>query len=221
MKHKSAWVVVLVLSALLAQCNAYNLVEKLEKPGGDGVRRKVFVSSLTTTPTINFGLANCTGLFGILNADCTCKSLAASAGLANSQNFVAWLSDSMQGMSNDARCRIQGFSGTGCSNSGGGPWYNTQGQLVAKDITALTSGTLNAPIQYTENGTATGATQVFTGTNSMGNWSGSDCMNWNPTTGGSGTVGDPRSASLWTDTVTPVSCMTGTPVLPVYCFESP
>lgn len=209
------------------QCNNFGLLDKLENPGGSqsGAPRKIFVSSLTTTGSMaNFiTVPGCTGLgTGLPPADCVCKVMATNAGLANSNNFIAFMSDG----ANDVRCRIQGISGNVCGAANAGPWYNTKGNLVAKDYGTLLSGALSSPVQYTESGMAPPAAQVFTGTNQGGSSSGSNCTNWSsvsgtPATVNGGTVGNPNAIDgTWADMGTPALTAGCSGALPVYCVET-
>jgi hypothetical protein len=54
------------------------------------------------------------GAVGVDAGDAVCQARALAAGLANPQDFVAWLSDNNV----DAYCRIHGFAGTIVANCG-------------------------------------------------------------------------------------------------------
>ncbi len=218
MKSRGAFVIFLLVAVFsgLPGCSAYNLLDKLENPGGTPAApaaRKIFVNSVSTTGTFSnyITIPGCTGLSGIAAADCACKIQAGAAGLANSNRFIAWLSDN----SNDALCRVQGFSGSACSVNSSSAWYNVKGDLVAAGLADFTSGSLKAGVQYTETG-GISASSVFTATTGAGIKSGSNCLNWTSLSGiDFSTVGLPTSTtSAWTDNGT-AGCTSGT----VYCIE--
>ena len=75
------------------------------------------------------------GMAGLDGADQVCRTLAANAGLANPNDFVAWLSDS----SDDAYCRLHGLSGRildpmPCGQltlpTSAGPWSRSDGTPI-------------------------------------------------------------------------------------------
>lgn len=77
------------------------------------------------------------GHSGLEAADAICRSRAEAAGLENSPDFVAWLSDSRD----DAYCRAHGLSGKKVQNCGldtlpawAGPWVRTDGFRFAARI---------------------------------------------------------------------------------------
>jgi hypothetical protein len=140
--------------------------------GGDAAvdaaepRKRVFVTSTTTV-----ALFSATG--GITKADELCENLAGNAGLVGS--FVAWLSDS----STHASDRLDDQ-----------PYYLVDGTtLVALGKSALTSGTLAAPINRdAKNNAVTGT--VWTGTTAAGKRSNDVCVDWTAAGGAqTGTVG--------------------------------
>ena len=207
-------ITVMTLIALM-HCHAYNLVEKLENPGGGPqIPRKIFVHPTSVTGSMGsfITVAGCAGSAGIAAADCACRAQATAAGLANSNKFIAWLSDN----TNDAICRVQGMTGSGCAINSNSAWYNTKGDLVAGGLADLKSG-LKAAVLYTDAGMTTVATQIFTGTTAAGIKSASNCLNWTSVTGtdvatsGSPTVSGPG----WTEGGT-VGCTSAY----IYCIES-
>ncbi|MBZ0111253.1 MAG: hypothetical protein K8J08_02200 [Thermoanaerobaculia bacterium] len=125
------------------------------------------------------------GLVGLAGADAVCRSRAAAAGLANSENFVAWLSDA----NHDAYCRVHGYSGKKANNcgqpslpTGAGGWLRTDGYPFTRNIeTLLQIGAWVAPrldefgaLADVSSGTA------FTGTLRDGTVDdgGETCSNW-------------------------------------------
>jgi len=223
---KAKLVKITAISALIGfvtiqvNCNNYDMLEKMKNPGTTTSQspRKVFVSSASTTGSMsNFiTIPGCTGLAGIAAADCVCRLLAGNAGLANRDNFIAWLSDT----TNSARCRMMGSGGTSCTGSAsGGPWYNTKGDLVAMDFGSLTSGILSSPILHTESGgTPTFPAQILTGTDTSGQTTTGNCANWSTASGG-GTEHYGNStvtSAFWTQGTIGTGCTNGH----VYCFET-
>lgn len=140
------------------------------------------------------------GLSGAFGADQLCQQSAQNAGFSDFMNFRAWASDA----SNDAYCRVLGYSGTktakcgfGVLPTGGGPWYQMgssgipNSNRIADHVTHLTSCNLGTgdlsqgtpclynPILNNEYGATLGV-WVDSGTN----WDGtaSSC-NWLSSTG--------------------------------------
>src|SRR5262249_42513339 len=77
------------------------------------------------------------GLTGLAAADGVCQARARTAGLANPDDYVAWLSD----RNNDAYCRVFGLSGKKSDNCGqaslpvgAGPWLRVDGVPFAGRI---------------------------------------------------------------------------------------
>jgi Putative metal-binding motif len=91
-------------------------------------------------------------LGGLAGADAKCQQLADAAGLGGT--FKAWLSDS----TTDARDRLDHATV---------PYRLVDGPTVADDFTDLTDGSLDAPINRTENGTVVNG-RPWTGTDSAG-----------------------------------------------------
>lgn len=205
----------------LPACNNYGFVEKLQNAGaGSGTKLYAFVSSITSltgdiSATLTF--SGC-AMSGMARADCACTGMAQTAGLKMppSGKYAAWMSDSTDA----ARCRILGSTGSSCALGGTRAWYNVKDQMIATDIHGLISGSLQNPISFTENGTQTIATRVYTGTGSAGtqntNGGANSCNNW--ATSGLAGLGIPTSPTQWTDDATPVGCGTS---YPFYCFAVP
>ncbi|MGH9464711.1 MAG: hypothetical protein ACRD0X_03630 [Thermoanaerobaculia bacterium] len=127
------------------------------------------------------------GQVGLAAADIICEERAAAAGLANPQNFVAWLSDP----DHDAYCRVHNLTGKKANNcrqsqlpAAAGPWVRTTGFPFSDAITLLTtSGVVYAPLRYDEFGdpipdgpgsqmfTATAPDGTLTGAGSCAKWS--------------------------------------------------
>ncbi len=201
-----------------ARCNNFNLLDKLENPGGgpDSKSHYLFVSSVKTTGNlVNFMTGSCAGNTGPVVADCTCQVLAKTAGLSGSESYVAWLSTATA----DALCRLQNSNTLACTANSGTTWYNRRNQLVASGLAELVSGNLRAAIQFTENGDVTDATQVFTGTNANGSFTANTCSNW-LSGAGSGEVGSPSATGLdWSQMANPNSPLICTSLAPVYCIR--
>lgn len=102
---------------------------------------------------------------GVAAGDAICRARAESAGLANTVNFKAWLSDTTTG----AIARIVSD----------GPWFKSTGEKVADSKADLMDGFVAAAIDTTETG-AYLATQVWTGTGRDGQLSvgGHTCNEW-------------------------------------------
>jgi hypothetical protein len=97
-----------------------------------------------------------TNLQGLAAADYTCQARASDAGLANPENYIAWLSD----RNNDAYCRIFGFGGKKADKCGqtslpvgAGPWMRVDGTPFAATIEhALDDGVVYSPLNVDEFG---------------------------------------------------------------------
>jgi hypothetical protein len=162
MKAKS---ITAFLALFLAYCNNYGLKEKFDAPDGDRILPFIFVTSLLTAG--NLSTLSCGNISSPLDrADCSCTELAKSNGIlqTTTSKFVAWLSDS----GNDMTCRIRGIAGTGCSNTGGNPWYNTNSELVANSYQDLFDSAIPAAVSYNEKKAKVGANLTWTGTNADG-----------------------------------------------------
>lgn len=142
-----------------------------------------FITSVIGTGDLSTW-ADANGATGIDAGDAVCQSRAAAAGLANPSHFVAWLSDS----ADDAYCRVHGLTGTKANNCGeaelpswAGPWIRTDGYPFGGTIGQLTNGLVLTPLSVDENGTASTARTVFSGTNTDGtvlNASPPPCSDW-------------------------------------------
>ncbi len=141
-------------------------------------------------------------LGGLAGADALCNSLAAAAG--RSEPFVAWLADSSQ-------------HPAGRFDQDGGPYRLYDGTVIADDWADLIDGALDAPIDRTEMGPASGAIRAWTNVQSNGTSAGSShCADWSSDSA-LGRVGD-RTASdgTWTDKEVDFFCGS---LARLYCFE--
>lgn len=165
--------------------------------------RTVFVTS--TTHSGDFGPA------GVRGADAICQSRADAAGLTG--NYVAWLSGG--GSALQAQSRI---------DNANMPYRLVDGTKIANNWTALTSGTLEAPINRDENGALRSqANNVWTGTSANGTGAGTIggtmCAGWQGTSSDSGRVGSSSATNGdWTTTGTNEACNN---LNHLYCVESP
>ena len=91
-------------------------------------------------------------LGGLAGADDKCQNLAGAAGVPG--DYKAWLSDAVT----NANDRLKQASV---------PYVLVNGQPIASQYNDIVDGTLSAPINIDENGTATAAA-VWTGTNANG-----------------------------------------------------
>jgi hypothetical protein len=161
----------------------------------------VFVTSVTGDGDLSTWTAS-GNLSGITGGDAICRSLANSAGLANTVNFKAWLSD--------------GSTNAGERLTSGGPWVRLDGVEVASDQLDLTDGSLFAPINVTENMEYDTGFGVWTGTQDDGTTSGNVCSAW-ADTGSNGTFGVAVYAnSQWSESSLSVCTATWNKI---YCFE--
>lgn len=213
----------LALLTSLSACNNYDMLEKMKNPGTTELKSHyIFVSSYKTQGNMA-GLANggCGG-GGTGQADCACRDMAKAAGLQGSENYIAWLSRNSP--SEAAACRLQGINSATCGISAIVSWYNRKDELVAASLGELTSGTVKAPIRYTEHGNVTDAGSVFTGTTASGLIAPSHCSNWIINAGvtaitDESAIGDPNATNLdWSQKPTVVFC---NQTLPIYCIRKP
>jgi hypothetical protein len=160
------------------------------QPSSDVVR--VFVSSMGYSGK---------SLGGLDGADAECQQLADDASLGGT--WTAWLSDD----NTDAIDRIVD-----------GRYELVDGTLVAEDLTDLTDGTLNAPINLSQSGIVT-EVPVWTGTNTDGRKTLFDCRNWGG--GGPGIDGGyaRSSSSTFNWTFYKFSPICEAP-FHLYCFET-
>ncbi len=121
-------------------------------------------------------------LGGLAGADAYCTSLATNAGSVG-QTWKAYLSSSAE----NARDRI-----------GSGPWYNANGEMVAKDIGDLHSdgNKLAKATSISESGEVINGRgdkpnrhDILTGSNAEGLLEGGACADWTSSTDGSAMVG--------------------------------
>lgn len=103
-------------------------------------------------------------------ADGICRQLAGAAGLAHSETFIAWLSDSKT----SAGSRL--FLGKGT-------YARPDGVIVARDYKQLTSGQLDAPINVTEKNVMLEGGSAWTGTLPSGDAvpGAEHCKDWSST----------------------------------------
>ncbi len=149
------------------------------------------------------------GQVGLAAADTICQERAAAAGLANSQNFVAWLSD----LDNDAYCRVHNLAGKKEFNcrepqlpASAGPWVRTTGFPFSEEIALLTTGgVVYTPLRYDEFGEALPlgpGFQMFTATAHDGTLTGAgNCAKWSSDSDLiEATTGDPAATTVgWTN----------------------
>jgi hypothetical protein len=168
-------------------------------PNGDGVcgdALQVFVSS------IDFSVAQ---LGPNRQADDRCMDLASDAGLGGT--WVAWIST-------QTTSAFQRIAATGAD----GPWLDLLGNPIASNLSALTSGSLNAPINITETGTVR-STPVWTGSNRLGSATSDTCDGFSAASFFNvGTVGSSNSfGTPWTDNGIAVCSANHA----IYCFQIP
>lgn len=158
--------------------------------GGGGLAgtKRVFVTSTTYTGDLD----------GINGADSKCNLSAQAGGLSGT--WVAWVSS-------DAAKAIDRITGNG-------PWMLLNTTRAFNNKANLSTLPL-VPINIDENGhQATSPRSVWTGTNSGGGASSSNCSGWN-STGTYGSVGDFATVSDWTASSTDGCNQTAH----LYCFE--
>jgi len=141
----------------------------------------------------------------IAAGDSICQSLASAAGLANSQSFKAWLSNS----SVAARDRL----------NNDGAWYRLDGALLASSKADLTSGRLETSLSVDENRNyINNFHNTWTGTAAAGTAASQICDSW--TSSDPGIRGIRGSAFFadgdWTEETNPPCNSAG---LRLYCFS--
>lgn len=207
--------------ALYLGCNNYGLLEKLENPGENAAELKshyIFVSSLKTHGQLSMLTNNgCNSAGGaVAQADCSCREMARSAGLAAPDTYMAWLSTGTIW----AKCRLQNINSNACSNSAAATWYNRRNEIVADGLMELTgAGGLRNAVKYTEYGLQTAETQVLTGTNSSGSNAPNTCTDWTISTNAmSFDNGNPNATTIdWSQIGSgQISCDN---VRPIYCIR--
>jgi len=141
-------------------------------PQFSSIGKKAFLTSVTGNGSLSSWL-DAEGKTGLAAGDAICKARAAAAGLANSNNFKAWLSDS----TTNAKDRL-------ISN---GPWIRLDGIKVADNKTDLTDGTIFTSINMAETGIYYNFSNswVWTGTANDGIKKNNTCNDW---TNGTNTV---------------------------------
>lgn len=203
-------VLCVTMTSILGACSNYDLLDKLENPGGKESftdRLYIFVTSqMTAGDMFALNAGSCSGT-GIGKADCVCQTLAAQNGRRRSASsrFLAWLSTSTSPMN----CRFGSLTGQGCAPTGNQIWYNTINEVVFTGIEPTASGLMGntpgmpAPPKYTESGFAAPsmADNVWTGTNAGGGVAANTCGDWSSNqagflgrTGQSDTIG-----AAWTN----------------------
>ncbi len=227
MRQRQLWLT-LATFTLVTNCSNYDLLEKLENPGGATNQQRLLAFVASATSTANFNSYNvgiftsCAGFTGQGRADCACQVMATNAGLSMPQSgkYISWTSI----VASDMRCRIQGiFNTVGCAIPAGGPlWSTTGGITVANGYSGLFSGNLMGMLNLTETKGNPPSTDVWTGTNADGTIAGTGatatCTDW--TGAGNGVSGSTLSANAaWTNNPAAQSCSSAS--LPIYCFAQP
>jgi hypothetical protein len=158
------------------------------------LRRYVFVTSTTVPPT--FGTAT--------HADLQCHNAATALG----GTWKAWVSDTTTSPS-------QWAASTSTSSL---PYYLLDDTTeVAKSWTALTTMSLDKPINKDEHGNPVMTGLVWTGTHSNGTPTGVNCGNWLVATAqASGTMGSVGATDLWSELAMSQPC---TSTAHLYCFQ--
>lgn len=185
-------------AALQAQIDElFELIGTLHPP-----QKLVFVTKQSFDGNLN----------GLAGADLTCNTLADAAGLPGT--YLAWLSDSVS-TPNDRFAQSPD------------PYVRVDGVQVAADYTALTGGSLDAPISIDQNGDAIPPDDPNTfdgfvwtgtaadGTRETGFGTAPNCSDWS-STNPSGRAGDAHDAGFrWTDFFS-IGC---DKQFQFYCFE--
>ena len=156
----------------------------------DKAKTSFFITSVGGGDGANFG--------GLEGADAHCSALAEKAGL--SKTWAAYLSASMVIDRSSGSPKVtNGISAR--DRIGSGPWYNSKGVMIAKDVEDLhTNANINLETGLDENGdpingrgTRPNKHDILTGTDSSGHFStaGGDttCGNWTKNGEGSAIVG--------------------------------
>jgi hypothetical protein len=166
--------------------------------------RAAFVSA--TAPTGNFGAnAFANGAVGPAAADEICRHDANAYGLPRPTTYRAWIS--APGV--PASSRFQN----------NGPWYRTDGVLVASTLAQMQTAGLEQPINriLTAGEPYLGSIGIWTGTLTNSTPAPETCVAWTsalPTDSGSTGTADFRDTP-WTDTNEPTNCAQ---THPVYCL---
>lgn len=213
---KALWVT--GLAAIAALLIASTEVAEAQAP------KVMFTTSINGTGDLSTW-AGSGGVDGLAGADAVCRSRAAAAGLDNSLDFVAWLSDT----NDDAYCRVHGFSGKKANNcnqpslpTGAGGWVRTDGYPFTRDIeTLLQVGAWVAPRLDELGAFADVWTDgAFTGTLRDGtvDASGETCSNWSSAAPGLFGRGG-RYAAGWFEWTRSIHGFCEFPRV-LYCFEA-
>jgi len=171
--------------------------------------RRAFVTSTTGSGDLS-SWGDAGAQTGLAAGDAICQARAAEGGLANPQNFVAWLSDE----NNDAYCRVHGLSGKKADNCGqpelpeaAGPWVRTDGLPFAEGLPGLLDplSRVITPLRFDEFGNQVSNPSVIaTSTNGVGELnpftSSGTCENWTNGTASAGFSSGTTLAThrLWT-----------------------
>ncbi len=148
--------------------------------------RVAFVTSVTGTADLG-SWPEAGSAVGAAAGNAICQNLATAATLPNASSFVAWLSTS----TDDAYCRLHGFTGKKSANCGqatlpvnGGPWVQVDGLPFAESIDRLltTEFLVYYPLAADENGNSVQGIS-FTGTSGRGTLypDGNTCTDWTST----------------------------------------
>jgi hypothetical protein len=157
----------------------------------DADKMSFFISSVGSGDGANFG--------GLEGADAHCTTLATAAG--SSKSWAAYLSTSMVIDRSSGSPKVtDGISAR--DRVGAGPWYNANGDMIAKDVNDLHSANVNISLAtgLDENGNEVNGRgskpnkhDILTGSDSAGHFStaGGDttCKNWTSNGEGSAIVG--------------------------------
>ncbi len=166
--------------------------------GAQSTEMSFFITSTGGGDGANFG--------GLEGADAHCNTLAQAAG--SSRTWAAYLSTAMTiEMVDGSRKITDGISAR--DRIGSGPWYNAKGVLIAEDVDALHSDSVNINVEtgLDENGNPINGRgsqpnehDILTGSDSAGHFStaGGDttCGNWTSNGEGSAIVGHHDRAGL-------------------------
>lgn len=183
--------------------------------------RVAFVTSVNGTADLG-SWPEAGSALGASAGDEICRTLATAAALQNATSFVAWLSTS----TDDAYCRLHGFTGKKSANCGqttlpisAGPWVRTDGLPFGESIDQLLApeSIVYYPLAADENGAFLYA-EVFTTTGTDGALvtNASTCGNWTAASTESANKGSTaRGSRGWTSSGTVRCDATGH----LFCFE--
>lgn len=183
--------------------------------------RVAFVTSMTGTADLG-SWPEAGSALGASAGDEICRTLATAATLQNANSFVAWLSTS----TDDAYCRLHGFTGKKSANCGqpqlpvsAGPWVRADGLPFGESIDRLLApeSIVYYPLAADENGTLVSA-RVFTTTAPDGSLAtnGSTCGDWTTASSDAAIRGSTaRGSWSWTNSGTMRCDAAGH----LFCFE--